>query len=84
MFYTNSGQTFGYNRQEVEKGKYVIRPEDPTRNGYVFKAWYITADSARDCADTTNDEFQFDFTKPVYQDVTLYAGWIERVYVVDE
>ena len=80
LFYTNSGQTFGYNRQEVAKGKYVRRPEDPIRDDYVFKNWYITKESAKNCANTETDEYIFDFFQPVYTDLELYAGWIPRAY----
>ena len=80
MFYTNSGESWGYPKQEVVKGKYALRPEDPTKDGFVFKNWYINPTAANNCTDTTTDEYIFDFFQPVYQDVTLYAGWIERVY----
>ena len=80
LFYTNSAQAFGYNRQEVAKGKYVTRPDDPIRNDYVFKNWYITMESASDCANPETDAYIFDFFQPVYTDLALYAGWIPRSY----
>ncbi len=78
IFYTNSAQTFGIPRQEVAKGKYARRPEDPIRDNYVFKDWYITSDSANNCNNASSDEFIFDFMQPIYGDVQLYAGWIAR------
>ncbi len=43
----------------------LVYPEIPTRSGYVFKGWYISAD----CAEL------FDFNANVTQDIIVYAGW---------
>lgn len=39
----------------------------PTRSGYIFTGWYTSAD----CRSL------FDFTKTLYNDVTVYAGWMQ-------
>lgn len=45
----------------------VTKPEDPTRRGYTFDRWYS------DASLTT----PYNFSDPVADDLTLYAGWIE-------
>ncbi len=52
---------------EVEKGKTVAEPTDPTRSGKAFTGWAIAADSTQ----------IYDFTYPVNADMTLYATWGE-------
>ena len=52
--------------KEVEKGKKVAKPEDPTREGYIFKGWYKEAG----CTNAWN----FD-TDVVDKDLTLFAKW---------
>jgi len=49
----------------VDFGTTLQPPADPTRNGYVFKGWYL--DQA--CTQI------FDFTGKI-TDMTLYAGWM--------
>ena len=52
--------------QKVEEGKTATKPEtDPTRKGYDFTGWYT------DSSATT----AFDFTTPIVDDTTVYAGW---------
>ena len=51
--------------QTVKHGEKVSKPADPTRENYVFLAWY--EDSAAVTA--------FDFSLPITADWTLYAGW---------
>ena len=57
--------------QTVEDGEKIAKPEDPTRNGYVFDGWY-------------NGEELYDFDAPVTEDITLTAKWskICSVHVV--
>ncbi|MFT8705496.1 InlB B-repeat-containing protein [Bifidobacterium aquikefiricola] len=52
--------------QDVEQGKTVNKPADPTRKGYRFVQW--TSDKAGKNA--------FDFKTPVTADITLYAQWV--------
>lgn len=64
--------TFDYNKgikvknKTTENGK-VAKPDDPTRDGYTFKGWFIDS--------KFKDEFNFD-TK-ITKDTTLYAKWEE-------
>ncbi len=59
--------------KEVEKGKKVAKPEDPTREGYIFKGWYKEAG----CTNAWN----FD-TDVVDKDLTLFAKWEAKPVVV--
>ena len=52
--------------QDVEEGKTAVKPStDPSRKGYDFKGWFTSKDA------TT----AFDFTMPISDDTTVYAGW---------
>ena len=48
--------------QTVTDGQPVRRPADPVKDGYVFDGWYLGND-------------QYDFDRPVTQDLTLTAAW---------
>ncbi len=48
-------------------GGVVTQPAEPTKDGYTFSGWYT------DEACTT----PFDFSTPVSEPITLYAGWTE-------
>lgn len=50
---------------EIEEDGVIPKPEDPTKEGYVFVGWYY------------NDEL-YDFSKPVTGDITLEARWAEE------
>ncbi len=52
---------------EVEENKTVTLIESPSRTGYEFLGWYLSADS--DAAE------KFDETKPITCDVTVFAKW---------
>ncbi len=52
--------------QEVEVGKTASKPEDPTKDGYTFYAWY-------------NGDSEYDFTTAVTANLTLKAQWSEIV-----
>ena len=55
--------------QEVEKGKFATRPEDPTRTNYSFTGWYKEASCEND----------FDFeTEAIVADTTIYASWLDN------
>lgn len=64
----NSNEGTKVAEQEIDKDGKATKPADPTRKGYTFKGWY-----------TDNGVFvnKFDFTKPVTENVTLYAKWEE-------
>ena len=53
---------------EVEDGKTVAKPADPTCEGYTFLGWFT---------DTALTQ-EFDFATPVTADMTLYAKWQEN------
>lgn len=64
----NSNEGTKVAEQEIDKDGKATKPADPTRKGYTFKGWY-----------TDNGVFvnKFDFTKPVTENVNLYAKWEE-------
>ena len=54
-------------------------PEEPYESGWTFKGWYTTKAGA----DGASSSYLFDFTKPLYDNVTLYAGWRDSTaYVI--
>lgn len=56
-----------YQTLEVEPNSNVTRPDDPTRDGYVFENWYTEATC----------ENVFDFDTAISDDITIYANWSE-------
>ncbi len=52
------------------EGEKLVRPEDPTREGYTFDGWY------------TKDGEKYNFDAPVYSDFDLYAKWNINKYAV--
>lgn len=48
--------------KEVQKGKTVIVPADPQKEGYIFKGWYY-------------DNHLFDFKTKINQNITIFAKW---------
>ena len=60
------------NTIDVLDGEQVPRPEDPTRNGYVFQGWYQVTDA--DAGTLAESAFDFD-TVPT-ADITLKAVWL--------
>lgn len=61
----------------VEEGQPASRPQDPERNGYEFKGWYLEEDAST----------LYEFGTPVTRDLDLYAGWeealVEQTLVVE-
>lgn len=63
--YTVKFDTAGGNaipNQTVEEGKIASKPENPTRDGYTFIAWY-------------HNDTQYNFSATVTSDITLTAKW---------
>ncbi|MGN0709521.1 MAG: InlB B-repeat-containing protein [Anaerovoracaceae bacterium] len=68
VYYTVKFDTDGSSSiapKSVESGSTVSKPDDPTKDGYTFKGWYT---------DRTYST-EFDFTKPITADTTVYAKW---------
>jgi len=61
-FDSNGGTSVG--AIVVDENGLIVKPEDPTRENYMFAGWYY------------NDEL-YDFSKPVTGDIKLEARWIE-------
>lgn len=59
----------------VDAGTYAEKPDNPTREGHVFKGWYL------DLENTECGAFLFDET-PITSDITLYALWQIRTFSV--
>ena len=55
--------------QTVLKDDLVSKPTDPTKEGYIFDNWLL------------NDE-PYDFSRPVTQNITLKASWIEETSAI--
>ena len=54
--------------QNVEKGKNASKPEDPTKEGYIFEGWYV-------------DDEKWSFSGyVVIKDITLVAKWVTEQY----
>lgn len=49
----------------VEKGKLVVEPNEPTKEGYVFLGWYV--------GDT-----KFDFSTPIVNNIVLKAKFVAK------
>ncbi len=58
--------------KKINEGNKVAAPNDPVREGYIFMGWY------------DDDSFitKHDFTKPVTQDYTLHARWVEKPLII--
>ena len=52
----------------VFKGNKLVKPSDPTREGYVFAGWYVDEACTK----------AYDFSSPVTADMTLYAKWTKK------
>ena len=76
LFKLNAGVKVSFNAGEGSKVDFqttaangsVVKPADPTREGYTFAGWYT--DEA--CTEA------YDFSVAVTADMTLYAKWIKK------
>lgn len=66
IFESNGGSVV--EKQTVADGQKVSKPEDPTKEGFVFERWYT--DSGMTTA--------YDFGSEVTKSFTLYAKWTEK------
>lgn len=55
--------------QRVKENERLVKPDDPTKNGYPFKNWCTN--------ETLTDEF--DFSSLVNSNFTLYAKWSDAI-----
>ena len=63
-FVSNNGSN--NQKQTVKKGATISKPSNPTKTNYIFSAWYIDKELT----------VEYDFSKPVTENLTLYAGYI--------
>lgn len=70
-FYTDSDESFNYPIQEVQRGKLLTRPTNPTKAGYSFLGWFTDTERI--------NLWKFESDR-VYSDMTLYAKW-EKIIV---
>lgn len=59
-FNTDGGTTIS--NQIIEKGEKINKPQDPTKEGHIFKGWFL------------NDE-EFNFDKEINEDIEINAKW---------
>lgn len=59
--------------QVVEEGKFIVRPDNPTKTGHDFVYW---------CSDE-ECETEYTFNTAVSSDMTLYAKWSPVKYTVE-
>ena len=57
--------------QLVKPGDKATKPEDPAEEGCLFKGWYTDSDC----------KTEYDFSKPVEKDMTLYAKWETAILI---
>ncbi len=65
VFDTNGGSYISY--QMVKEGNFVINPNTPVKDGYIFVGWYIDYALTR----------PYDFSTIVTESFVLYAKWEE-------
>lgn len=71
-FDTNGGGTIA--GQTVTKGKTAKRPQDPTKESFVFGGWYEDKDCTK----------EYDFSKLLTKDTVIYAKWNRQTVEVIE
>lgn len=58
-----------YLTKNVEEGNIIIKPTNPTKEGFEFKGWYL-------------DGVEYDFNKEIYSNITLNAKW-DGIQIID-
>lgn len=58
------GEGIADSTQTVNSGEKAVAPEQPQREGYIFKYWYVQ-----------NSSQAFDFDTPITSNITLTAAW---------
>ncbi|HJJ41693.1 MAG TPA: InlB B-repeat-containing protein, partial [Methanocorpusculum sp.] len=69
VYFNSAGGSYIDNQTNLRYGEKIRKPENPTRDGYIFDGWY------------TADSYKWDFKNDIVKDtITLYAKWklIER------
>ncbi len=64
-FNADGGEFTGDTKVEVEVGKPVAKPVDPTKNGFDFAGWMLNGAA-------------YDFSQAVNEDITLVAKWDQQ------
>lgn len=64
QFDTLDGNEISVNK--IKYGEYLSRPENPSREGYIFTGWYLDKEGTQ----------LFNFAIPVKSSINLYACWI--------
>lgn len=67
-----SNQGTAVDSQLVTVGSKVVKPADPTKEGYTFTGWFTD----EDCTKAYDFDAAVDGTQPEF---TLYAGWRQRL-----
>lgn len=65
-FVTNGGTKISC--QTVLEGDTAFKPTNPTKSCYNFDGWYTDS----------NYRYQYNFNSKVYDDITLYAKWVDN------
>ncbi len=66
-FNSDGGTTIS--NQVIEKGNKVTKPSDPTKEGYIFKGWFL-------------EDKTYDFNSVIEKDIELTAKWERITYTV--
>lgn len=80
-FNSNGGTPVAHATIQVADGDKIIRPSEPTKEGYIFRYWgYERTYTSVDGSGSSSGEWIFDYST-VIEDMELYAVWDEAVTV---